>query len=210
MKITGSISKMGFILMAICLAAGLSLALTRQLTAPRIREQVLQKQLRSLRVVLPRARSFSSLQSGGKLDFYRGYSSSGEVVGYAFPGAARGYSSEIRVMVGIDTRGTVTGLKVIEEKETPGLGDEIAHVPCNQTLWQALAGKGDSGEICQPPFMQQYAGKKLPELRVVTGPAGREIQAITGATITSRAVTKAVRDSLETFLREQKISDKHE
>ena len=204
MKTTNSIFKLGFILMVICLLAGLALALTKRLTGAKIKEQVHKKQIRALRVVLPKARSFSSQQTAGEIDFYRGYSSPGEVVGYAFAGSARGYSSEIRLMVGIDTRGTVTGIEVIEEKETPGLGDKISRVPCDRTLWQALAGKGATAEIFRPPFQKQFVGKKLDDLRVITGPTDRDIQAITGATITSRAVTKAVRESLEKFLREKK------
>ena len=201
------ILKLGVILMVICLAAGLSLALTDRLTSSKILEQVYQKQLRALQVVLPQAVRFSPLQKGDKVDFYRGYSSTGKVIGYAFPGKAKGYSSIIQVMVGIDLSGTVTGIKVTEEKETPGLGDNIVQRPSHRSFWQALAGKGGEEEGGRPPFQQQFVGKKPADLKVVTGPTDRDIQSVTGATITSRAVTKAVRESLEKFLRENKIDN---
>jgi electron transport complex protein RnfG len=98
----------------------------------------------------------------------------GETVGYAFSVTTKGYGSGLKLMVGVDTEGTVTGLAVVDcSNETPGLG--------------ANASK--------PDFYEQFAGKSG-ELSVVKGGnAGEsEINAITGATITSRAVTNAVNE----------------
>jgi electron transport complex protein RnfG len=204
---SGGMLKLGLTLMVICLVSGLALAVTSTVTRPRIMIQDQEKQIAALRVVLPEARSFSPPQTGGELEFFEGYSSPGQVVGYAFPGAAKGYSSVIRVMVGVDTGGKVTGIEVLDEKETPGLGDKVDRVPSSVNLWEALAGKAGSAKKNRPPFLEQFVGKEESALEVVTGPTDQKIQAITGATISSRAVTKAVRDSLEAFLRENKIGD---
>lgn len=103
----------------------------------------------------------------------------GETAGYAFSVTTKGYGSGLKLMVGIDPEGTITGLAVVDcSSETPGLG--------------ANASK--------PEFYGQFAGKSG-ELNVIkSGSAGdSDIQALTGATITSRAVTNAVNTVTEYF-----------
>ncbi len=96
----------------------------------------------------------------------------GEVAGYAFSVTTKGYGSGLKIMVGIDTEGVITGISIVDcSNETPGLGANAA----------------------KPEFYGQYAGKSGELTVVKTGNAGEsEINAITGATITSKAVTDAV------------------
>lgn len=197
-----SIAKPGFILMIICLSAALALAYTYHLTKPEIEKQGREEELRALEVVLPGAVHFSGREKGREIDFYRGLGKRGELVGYAFSGKARGYSSEIKVMVGVGPEGTVTAIKITGQKETPGLGDKIDRPPVRRTLWQALLGEGEGQVESRPRFQTQFAAKSLADLEMVTGPTERNIQAITGATISSKAVTGAVRESLASFLRQ--------
>ncbi len=198
------IYKLGFILMGICLIAGIALAGAYHLTRGIIEERARDDQLQALRIVLPLATRFSGLERGSEINFYRGLDDTGTVVGYAFQGEAKGYSSMIKVMVGVDTTGTVAGIQIVEQKETPGLGTKAVEVPTTRTFWQALLGRGAGAEPGRPWFEDQFAGKMVKDLHVVTGPTDTEIQALTGATITSRAVTDAVRESVEAFLKEQK------
>lgn len=103
----------------------------------------------------------------------------GETVGYAFSVTTKGYGSGLKLMIGVDTEGTITGLSIVDcSSETPGLG--------------ANASK--------PEFYEQFAGKSG-ELTVVKGGnAGEnEINALTGATITSKAVTSAVNEVTNYF-----------
>jgi electron transport complex protein RnfG len=104
----------------------------------------------------------------------------GKTVGYAFSVTTKGYGSGLKLMVGVDTEGTITGLSIVDcSNETPGLGAESA----------------------KPKFYSQFAGKKG-ELTVVKGGGNAgdsEIDAITGATITSKAVTNAVNTVTEYF-----------
>ncbi len=104
---------------------------------------------------------------------------------------------------GVDPEGAVTGIEITEQKETPGLGSKAVEVPSTRTFWEAIVGRGDTAEPGRPWFEAQFAGKILQDLKVVTGKTDIEIQALTGATITSRAVTEAVRASLESFLSQQ-------
>ncbi|MDP8234921.1 MAG: RnfABCDGE type electron transport complex subunit G [Candidatus Erginobacter occultus] len=200
----GTILKLGLTLTAICLAAAAALAVSYRMTKPTIDARARADKLEALRVVLPAAAKFSDRQSGPEIDYYEGRDGSGNLVGYAFPGEAKGYSSTISVMVGVDPEGTITGIKILEQKETPGLGTQAVDVPASRTFWEALLGRGEKGPAGRPPFQEQFAGKTASQLQVVRGKSEDKIEALTGATITSRAVTDAVKESLQTFLKQQK------
>lgn len=110
--------------------------------------------------------------------FYRGRME-GEIVGAAFTVVApNGYSGDIKIMVGVDTAGVVVGIAILNHRETPGLGAKI-----------------EAAE-----FRDQYKGRSLanPEVWDVVKDGGIFKQ-ITGATISSRAVTHSVARALEFF-----------
>ena len=96
--------------------------------------------------------------------------------------APDGYSGEIRLLVGILADGRVAGVRVVAHKETPGLGDYI--------------------ELARSPWIRQFDDLSLaapvPELWKVKKDGGR-FDSRAGATITPRAVVKAVRKALEYF-----------
>lgn len=102
---------------------------------------------------------------------------SGNVIAYALDiTTANGYGGEINMSLGISTDGTITGLEIISNSETAGLGANCA----------------------KETFKGQFAGKRSEELTYVkTGDAGNdEINAISSATITTKAVTGAVNAGL--------------
>lgn len=98
--------------------------------------------------------------------------------------APDGYSGDIHLVVGIDVDGTITGVRVTEHHETPGLGDYI--------------------DRKKSPWIEQFNGKSLtaPDARLwkVTKDGG-QLDARAGATITPRAVVKAVKNALVYFAR---------
>jgi electron transport complex protein RnfG len=96
--------------------------------------------------------------------------------------APNGYSGSIKLLVGVYHDGTLAGVRVINHKETPGLGDKINE---NKTNW-ILKFKGLS---LTNPTDSQWAVKK----------DGGEFDQFTGATITPRAVVTAVKKSLQFF-----------
>jgi|GEM_PF-240299 len=99
----------------------------------------------------------------------------GEGAGYLIETYGKGYSSFPQLLVVVDNDFVVRKMNVLAHGETPGLGDEI------EALW----------------FKEQFRGKDLDHLEVIKGETKDKIQAITGATISSRAVTNAVRDAVE-------------
>ncbi len=117
-----------------------------------------------------------------------GRKATGEPVGIAFIARGSGFQGVISIMVGVEMDfARLTGIKVLEQIETPGLGTKIVTDPTNKAnpLW----------------FPEQFVGVWLePEITVIKNrppTTETEIQAITGATISSRAVVKIINDALK-------------
>lgn len=107
----------------------------------------------------------------------------GEVVAVILPVLAPdGYSGEIELIVGVNRDGTVAGVRALTHRETPGLGDKV--------------------DLKKSPWVLGFNGKSLgnplPEKWAVKKDKG-EFDQFTGATITPRAVTAAVKRALEYF-----------
>jgi len=131
----------------------------------------------------------------------------GEGVRYAALGAAQGYQSSIRALVSVDVDVAETPvgddpriyrLAVVASQETPGLGENIRAVKKEVSLWARLAGT--KGEEKRPDFQVQFSGKRLSQLKVTPGFGGEGITPVTGATISSRAVTSAAREALSAII----------
>lgn len=93
--------------------------------------------------------------------------------------APDGYSGSIKLLVGINVDGTLSGVRVIAHRETPGLGDAIDE---NRSDWIYIF----DGKSLQAPDVGRWAVKK----------DGGDFDQLTGATITPRAVVKAARNAL--------------
>ena len=107
----------------------------------------------------------------------------GEPVAALFAVTARdGFSGPIRVLLGVEYDGTVTGVRILQHRETPGLGDKI--------------------ESQRTDWVFQFDGRSIGD-PVVTGWAikgdGGDFDQLTGASVTPRAVIKALRDTLLYF-----------
>jgi len=105
---------------------------------------------------------------------------SGNTLGYVIAATSKeGYGGDVQIAVGITADGTLTGFSVIKHSETAGLGAKAA----------------------EPEFASQFAGKKAEMLAYTkTGAAAaNEIDAISGATITTNAVTNATNTAIAFF-----------
>ncbi len=163
--------KLAGVLCLITLVAALLLAWVNGITAPKIAQAELKASRHAMKQVLPEATNFKEWENG----IFRGFNSDA-TVGYCVTVATNGYGGELSVMVGIGEDGTVKGIEVLSHSETAGLGAKA------------------TDEV----FKNQFADKRLP-LEVVKGKASadNQIEAITGATITSRAVAGAVKTAAE-------------
>jgi len=206
--------RMVIVLAVICAAAGLTLGATYHLTQERIRLEQERGRMQALRVVLPEAhpngfREVTVRKSPFAADgrYYEAYDkplddNSRKLVGYALEAAGAGYSSTIRVTVGVDPKGAIVrGIKITSQQETPGLGSNCEAVKSEGTLWDALFGKARQSGEAEPWFQAQFRGQSSDSF-VKVGNKYANIDGLTGATITTNAVADAVVAAIKEFRRE--------
>jgi electron transport complex protein RnfG len=132
-------------------------------------------------VVLSAAEAASNEENTPRL--YAGYGADEQLIGFAIVAEAPGYQEEIRGMFGYaPDKKLVVGFEVLESKETPGLGDKIKKDKDFIANFKALA--------VEPEIVLVKSGQKQ---------APNEVDGITGATISSRAVVKLLQNGLESW-----------
>jgi electron transport complex protein RnfG len=115
---------------------------------------------------------------------YGGYDDKGDFIGYAMPAAGPGFQDTIAILYGYQPGDRlVVGMEVLESRETPGLGDKIY----KDAVWVA----GFSALSVEPEIVAVKKGTKA-------GP--NEIDAITGATISSKAVVRIINETHTAWL----------
>ena len=180
--------KLGLNLLIISAVAALLLALTNSVTASTIAQRNEQAKAEARKLVLESAQDFEEVKDvktdnskGVEVsEIYEAKDASGNTVGYTLKVLPSGYGGTIELMVGIDSaKGQVSGINVVSNSETAGLG----------------------AKSTDPEFSDQYKGKPLEELSVLKNgtPGDTEIKAISGATITSTAVTNGVDAAIEVY-----------
>lgn len=171
-------AKFGLILGIICLAATLVLAVTYEVTKPRIDAQLKMEEQEALRKIVPDADSFTA-KTAGDIEYFEALKDSA-LVGYCIKVTGSGYVGYMRMIVGIDPNGMIKGVRILEHQETPGLGAKINEVRPGET---------------EPYFLKQFKGKHAKTVTIK-----RDVDAITGATISSKAVTDAINKTVGEFL----------
>ncbi|MGE5560629.1 MAG: RnfABCDGE type electron transport complex subunit G [Chloroflexota bacterium] len=181
--------RLGIILMLFSAIAALALAVTNNVTADKILEQIALAEQEALKQAAPAATEFTALtdkvgqfsgrpELGDVQNIWEAKAADGTTAGYVVRVAPVGYGDRIITLVGVGNDGAITGLVIIAaDNETPGLGAKVK----------------------QPEFQAQYTGKGASgELVVVkrAASADNEVQAITAATISSTAVTKGANEAL--------------
>lgn len=112
---------------------------------------------------------------------YAGYNSEKELIGFAIPGSEPGFQDIISGIMGYDgVHKTIIGFEVLESKETPGLGDKIFKDADFQTNFTSL--------VVDPEIIPVKNGQKQNP---------NEVEAITGATISSKAVVRLLNNSMD-------------
>ncbi len=146
---------------------------------------------KSLSEVLPLAKEFELVEKKreGLSSYYVAKDETGKIMGYAIKGQAEGYGGPIELVVGVDKLFVISGIKIFSQKETPGLGDKIVEVFSKKTWKTVLTGTSPDEGKARPYFQSQFENKKVP---LALKKDGGDIEAITGATISSQAVVNAV------------------
>ena len=165
-------------LFVICLVSTALLALANNVTAPIIDELAIQTEIESRNEVLETAEIFEEKSDNG-IDYVVGLDKDGNEIGMVFTSTAKSYGGEIIVMTGVDMEGKITGIKLLQINDTPGLGMNAQ----------------------KPEFRDKFLGMsdKITIVKNSANAANNEIDALSGATISSNAVADAVNEALENF-----------
>lgn len=172
-------------LFTITFIGALSLGFVFDWTQEPIAKAQLEKQLKAIAYVMPGytnnpvAEKYTLTTPDGKdiLEFFPARINN-ELIGVAIKTrSSKGYSGDIWLMVGLTITGEIKNVSVIEHKETPGLGTKMT----------------------TPAFVNQFLGKHPEKMNLKVKKDGGDVDAITGATISSRAYSEAVQLAYDTF-----------
>lgn len=177
-----SLANYGFILGTICVAAAGMLAMVNATTSGTIARQAKSELQAGLKDVLP-ANDFEERGEGSQR-YWEARDANGAFLGIAFTAEGKGYSSVIETLVGMRSDSTISGVKILSQNETPGLGSQINEVKSDRTV-KDLFKKRKVAENRRPWFLERFSGKSISGLE--------SVDTITGATISSRAVIESVR-----------------
>lgn len=187
-------------MVGIGIISSLLIVLTFQLTLPRVQRLKAEALEKAIFNVLPgtvSTQAFGITTEGDlevkvegqvyKSTVYAGYDESEKLVGFAVEAAGQGYADIIRILYGYDpVQQTVIGFQVLESKETPGLGDKIEKeqrfLDNFKALDVSLTGDG-------------IIGNKVTTVKQGEKENAWEIDGITGATISSRAIGDIIGNS---------------
>lgn len=180
-------AKMIIVLTVITGLSGAILSSWDSITKPKIEYHKLQALKAAISDVLPQYDYYDELQVEWTTLYLGKLNGQTESVGVAFEIDGSGFQGNISMMIGVDpTFTTITGMKVLEQIETPGLGTKIVEDPSNKDnpFW----------------FPEQFNGVNIfPEIYVVKNVKpqnSNEIQAISGATISSKAVVRLLNENI--------------
>ena len=165
------------VLLAICIIIPLALSVTNKVTAKKIAELENEYSKKNMQSLVS-ADDFEKCSDGG-IEYYTAIKG-GDTAAYIFTESAKGYGGDVSVMTAVKPDGTVAGVAILDVSgETPGLGQNAA----------------------KESFYSQYAGLKKGVSLLKNGAKAEnnEVDAVTGATITSTAVTRAVNAALDDF-----------
>lgn len=174
-----TVLNLGLRLFLVCLIAAIGLGVTYALVKDTIAEQELKRRAKAAETALASIEAqpredpelTASLQESfpDLVTAFEGIGEGGDVIGHAFVLKSKGYNF-ITMAVGVDADGRVTGIKIVTNEETPGLGAPAAE---------------------KPEFLEQFVGKGPEPLTLKV-----DIDAVTSATYTSRGITSGVNMAL--------------
>lgn len=172
------------ILCLICLITTGLISLTYELTREE-RELQAENAANTNRLALfPKAEEFLPMDlpepaPEGLLEVLMVKASDGSLLGYLISASKRGYGGQVPVMVAVSPDGVILGVRVLDNDETPGLGKKVE----------------------QNQFLNQFVNKSVQKPFALSIQSGdfQPIDAISGATISSRAVTEAVNMAVLAF-----------
>ncbi len=177
-KLESSFTNMVLVLTIISLVASGGLAFMHQITAGPIAAAEKKSQEEAIRMVLP---DFAQLDTAIVVNdnkVFRAYDANGSTVGMAVETVSKGFGGDMTVMVGIKADGTIYEYKLLKHAETPGLGDKAATWFKEKSDIRGLSDNNGALTVSKD---------------------GGSVDAITAATISSRAFLNTINSALTTY-----------
>jgi len=171
--------KITFPLVVIFVVAGVIMGLTYQRTYPDRFQAEKKEKEDALKEMAPDAtdpiKPAGTWSVNNKQYEYYQATAGGKSVASIAETAGKGYSSFIKMLVSLGPDMKIRDVKILDMNETPGLGDQVY----------------------EKSFLDQFKGKSLPQIVLIKGETKENIQAISGATYSSRGVTNGVKDAVQ-------------
>ena len=174
-----NILNLSVVLLIIAAVSGAILGITYTITKEPIAKQVKLEEEKALKDIFPEATSFNLTTAKDNYIYHEVYSKD-KLIGYAIDASGKGFSGIIKIKIGLNPdKKTIKNIKIVKQGETPGLGTRIK----------------------RKKFTEQFMNKTLKQILLKKDSNKGSIDAITGATISSRAVSEAVQKSITEFLK---------
>jgi electron transport complex protein RnfG len=191
----------------ICLISAVALAAVYNITKEPIKQSKEAKQQEAVKAVLP---DFARLDEPEKVKtealpdsllVYRAYDSANRFIGAAVEsGSPNGFGGAIKIMVGFDENGKIVNYSVLEQKETPGLGTQMLNwFKPEAKPDKSLIEKAFGFEVKSEAKNSSIIGKNPVKDKLTVSKDNGDIDAITAATISSRAFLEAVRNAYAAY-----------
>ncbi len=174
-----------WLVLVLAILYGGGLAFVNSTLSPKIAENIKNETYSLIPELVGNPESFEvnevlmPLNENENLTIYKVMSSEADGIGWVIPAAALGFADKVQLLVGVDYNcSQIIGMRVIDQKETPGLGNFIV----------------------EPAFTGQFSGKPTAEqIEIVktTPSKASEVKAVTGATISSNTVAAAVNEAIK-------------
>ena len=172
------------VLVIIAMFSAILLAYVNQVTKEPIAENKRQETQKAIQIVLSGLKNIAvkaamdTVVDSSPVRYFQAVGQGAKTMGYAIAvKGPNGFTNDFDMMVGVDSTGSIIDTYVLDHKETPGLGDAMQ----------------------KEPFKKQFRGRSNSDTQWKVSKDGGDIDAITAATITSRAFTAGVRRALDTF-----------
>lgn len=209
------IIKLTAVLTIISVAAALIIALAYVKTKGTIEEGQKKEVETALNTVIPPGSVLTEKTGDGSLTPAQYWvASKGDDQFFIFKISSTGYSSDIIYLVSVDTEGLIYGMTIMQQAETPGLGSRVQEVISKEYIWNGLFSKAEKGNSW---FTEQFSGlninneigidksmgewHKLQDKSKDALRAKNSITAITGSTISTRAVTRGLEVKARGYLK---------
>ncbi len=200
LKNTENFIVLGLFLAVIGLISGLLLAVFSGVVKEPIKAAELRNTNKALEQILP---PFDNQPSQDKFEVdgitFMGAVRDGKLVALAASGAKKGYAGPVQALIGLETDGKIRAILITKQNETPGLGANVCERKFKKTIFNLFEKRPEG--LAPNPFLDQFAGMSAQkDVTWKVKKDGGDIEYVTGATVTSRAITALTDEITQCFL----------